>query len=70
LLHALWVDNATVSLNWNSLAGTTYRVLSTTNLANATWTALVPDILANGPNSALTVTNSNTGTFYRVIVVQ
>jgi hypothetical protein len=70
LLHATPLGKELVTLNWSSLAGTSYRVLSTTNLAGATWTAPAPDIVATGPVAGLTVTNSSVETLYRVVVVQ
>jgi len=69
LLQATHTTGNVLTLNWSAAAGTAYRLLSTTNLANPTWTLLLPDVVAAGPSVSVVVTNSSPMTFYRVAVI-
>jgi hypothetical protein len=64
------VSSGGVILTWSAIAGTTYQVQFKTNLTDATWTALVPSVLAAGTTASITDTNGNGTAFYRLLVVQ
>ena len=57
-------------LSWPANPGSTYRLQSTTNLANAVWTAVPPDITATGSVAKVTNRLSGPVTFYRVLVIE
>ncbi len=54
-IQSLRVSNGAAVLTWSSVAGTTYRVQYKTNVTDAVWQTISPDILASG--STLSVTN-------------
>jgi autotransporter-associated beta strand protein len=59
-----------VTLTWNSLAGTTYRVQYTTAFNPATWIDLTPDVTASGSTATYTDTGAaDLARFYRVRVI-
>jgi len=47
-------DTDTVTISWNSIAGKTYRLQSSTNLDNGTWTDLGNAIPATGLSTSAT----------------
>jgi hypothetical protein len=61
-------SNGLVSLIWNTVSGMTYRVQFKTNLLDAAWTDLAPDVVAVGATSGFTQTNLSSTAFYRVLV--
>lgn len=67
LLTNLTVSNQIVNVAWTALAGQTYRLQFTTNLASTNWSSVPPDVTAAGPivthTNALTPAPMN---FYRV----
>ncbi len=57
-----------ITLVWQAFPGRTYRVVSTTDLASGSWTALGADVTATGTTATATDdTSGNTQRFYRVI---
>jgi len=69
-LESISRTNGFVALTWSALANTTYRIQVKTNLNDAAWTDLAPDIQATGPNASAADIPSATGSsFYRVFVV-
>ncbi len=65
------VSNDVVTLTWDAIAGITYRVQFKTNLTDAVWTDLVPDVLATGPTANATdLVRTNSPSFYRLFVPQ
>jgi hypothetical protein len=68
-LQTISVSNDVVMLSWSSVSGTVYRVQFKSELSDAAWTDLSPDVQASGPIAS--VTNSmatNASTFYRLQV--
>jgi len=64
------LSNDTLTITWNSISGTTYRVQYDTQLGDTNWTDLPPDILATDVTSSQTDTNlTDPQRFYRVLVV-
>jgi hypothetical protein len=56
-------------LTWSANAGIKYRVQYKTNLNNATWTSVAPDVTATNTTATQTQTISDGQKFYRVISV-
>jgi len=63
------VAGNSVTLTWSAIAGDSYRVQFKSNLTDAAWTDLGPDVLASGPTASTTHTNANLTSFYRIVVV-
>jgi hypothetical protein len=57
-------SNLTVSLQWQSVAGQSYRVEASSNLA--TWSVLSPNLLATGANFTFTTNVATEVSFYRI----
>ena len=70
LLQLMGLSNDVVTLTWSALAGTFYRIQFKTNLADAAWTDLVPDIQSTGPTATTTdAVSMRSSSYYRVFVV-
>jgi hypothetical protein len=65
---ALRLTNGIATLTWRSIAGTTYRVQYKTNLNDATWLSLTPDILAAGSTTTATDQPLAQRRCYRIMV--
>ena len=57
------------TLAWEAIPGSTYRVLSSTNLADALWVPFTPDVVATNSTATFTDSNPQPVTFYRLLVV-
>ena len=62
--------NGVMTLTWNSIPGTTYRVEYKNSLSDSAWNPLAPDVVASGPAAAKTDPVGVGQRFYRVAVVQ
>jgi subtilisin family serine protease len=62
--------NGVITLTWNSIPGTTYRVEYKNSLSDPAWNPLAPDVVASGPAAAETDPVGVGQRFYRVEVVQ
>ena len=61
-------SNGVVSLTWNSVSGTVYRVQYTPELGIDTWSNLVPDVQATGTTASTSDDTGGAGQrFYRVL---
>ena len=70
VLETITSSNDTISLTWSAISGSTYRVQFETNLNNAIWLDLPPDVVATGPTATAADTMpTNAARFYRVRVV-
>ena len=65
-LNAPAVKSGAVTLTWSALEGGTYEVQSTTNIANAAWTALSTSVSPNKMTGSYTNVTSAPANFYRV----
>jgi uncharacterized repeat protein (TIGR01451 family) len=64
------LSNDTLTITWNSISGTTYRVQYDSQLGDTNWIDLPPDVLAIDITSSQTDTNlTDPQRFYRVLVV-
>ena len=64
------LSNDTLTLTWDSISSTTYRVQYDTQLGDTNWITLPPDVTATSSTSSQTDTNlTDTQRFYRVLVV-
>ncbi len=64
------LTNGIVTLTWSAIAGLNYQPQFETNLTDNVWTAFPSNVLAAGPITSTTDTNStNTNLFYRIFVV-
>ena len=64
------LSNDTLTITWNSISGTTYRVQYDSQLGDTNWIDLPPDVLATDVTSSQTDTNlTDPQRFYRVLVV-
>jgi hypothetical protein len=66
-ITSMVVSNKTAVITWSSIAGDYYRLQYKTNILDANWTEVTPDILAIGP--VTTTTNILIGVkqrFYRI----
>jgi hypothetical protein len=69
LLQAVAVSNS-LTLSWNAISGQIYRVQFKSNLSDANWTDLIPDVTASGSSAQKIDTLGPSATrFYRVKVV-
>jgi hypothetical protein len=60
--------NGTVTLSWSAISGAVYRVQYTPDISSTSWTALTPDVTANGTNaSSIDVIAGEVQRFYRVV---
>jgi len=68
VIQSIIRSQSVISLQWSAVAGRTYRVEYSGNLAQTNWTKLTPDVLASGSTAAATnsIGTSNLR-FYRVI---
>jgi hypothetical protein len=64
------VSGNLISLSWTAIPATTYRVQFKSNILDAAWADLSPDVVASGATAGTTQTNLNPSGFYRVLVVQ
>ena len=63
------LTNGIVTLTWSAIAGLSYQPQFETNLTDNVWTAFPSNVLAAGPITSTTDTNSaNTNLFYRIFV--
>jgi hypothetical protein len=63
-------QTGTVLIQWTSVTNVTYRVQCRTNLTDASWVDLTPDVTATNSISSLGDNSSaNAQRFYRVMVV-
>jgi hypothetical protein len=70
VLEKLTLSSGTAFLTWSSISAATYRVQFKTNLTDASWVDLVPDVSATGTTASTTNTMATTATqFYRVFMV-
>jgi hypothetical protein len=70
VLETIAISGNTAMVTWSAIAGTTYRVQSKTNLADAGWVDLVPDVTATGATASTTDSaGTNDARLYRVFVV-
>jgi uncharacterized repeat protein (TIGR01451 family) len=70
LLTGITVSNQIVNVAWTAVAGQVYRMQFTTNLATGCWSAVAPDVTADGPTATHTnVFNPAAMNFYRVQLV-
>lgn len=70
ILQSIAVTNQVIWLRWNAITGQKYRVQLKTNLSQANWSNLAPEIVATGPlASATNATSVGTRQFYRVMLV-
>lgn len=70
VILSISLSNLVTTLKWSSVPGRTYRFQYKTNLIDAAWTAVSPDIVATG--SVVTATNSVGTTsrrFYSVLLL-
>jgi hypothetical protein len=64
------VSNSTVSISWDAIPGTTYRLQYEDNLDNNQWISLTPDVTATGPSAGATDTLASNRRFYRVMLIR
>ena len=70
VLTSIVVSNRIVNVAWTALAGQAYRLQFTTNLANANWSSVSPDVIADGATATHTnAFDSAALNFYRVQVL-
>jgi hypothetical protein len=63
-------SNGIVSLTWNSVSGSVYRVEYTPDLGADTWSNLVPDVQATDTTASTTDDTGGAGQrFYRVLML-
>jgi hypothetical protein len=68
-ISSIGVSNATVTITWASIPGTTYRVQFKNNLGDTSWSNLVPDVTATGTTASQTDAVGTTRRFYRIMLV-
>jgi hypothetical protein len=69
-LQAVALSNNLLNLSWNSISGQVYRVQFKSNLVNAFWTNLPPDVTAAGSTAAkIDSIGPSAARFYRVQVL-
>ena len=61
--------NGTVTFVWSTVAGQTYQVQSSTNLAQGNWVNLGPSVVAGDTNAAASDFTTNTQEFYQVLLL-
>lgn len=69
LIQQIELAGTNIVLTWSAINGTTYRVQAKTNLTEATWFDLTPDIAATGATATRTEPLGNDAKFYRVRVL-
>jgi hypothetical protein len=62
------VSSNQVTLNWDAISGKSYQLQFKTNLADAAWSVLVPNVVATNTTASATETNASLTTFYRITV--
>jgi VCBS repeat-containing protein len=70
VILSISLSNLVTTLKWTSVPGRTYRLQYKTNLLDANWTAVTPDIVAAG--SVVTATNpvgTTSRRFYKVLLL-
>jgi hypothetical protein len=67
-VHTIGVNGSTITLAWNGVEGGSYRVESTPNLVNPTWTDVVTGVNVPEASNSGTTVHASTGLqrFYRV----
>jgi hypothetical protein len=68
-ISSLTVTNGGAWLTWSAVSGATYRVQYKTNLADAAWSDLSPDVVANGATASMTNQPLVSRRFYRVLAL-
>jgi hypothetical protein len=64
------LTNQVVIISWSTVAGATYGLQHATNLYNAIWNSLAPEVTATGPTASQTNAVGNAPQqFYRVMLV-
>jgi uncharacterized repeat protein (TIGR01451 family) len=70
VLQSIAISNDVVTLVWSAIAGQGYRVQFETNVDDAAWSALAPDVTASGPTATNTdLTDGTAQRLYRVMVL-
>lgn len=69
-IRSVTVTNGSVTILWDSIQGTHYRVQHTADPAGGTWESLTPDVVAAGPTATVTETMRTGPLLYRVQLVQ
>jgi hypothetical protein len=70
LLTSIQLSNQVVVLNWNSIAGRSYRVEYKNHLGEPDWTALATNLPAPGSNLSLTdPVGTNIQRIYRIVLL-
>ena len=70
VLEAIVMAGNSATLTWDAISGTTYRIQFKTNLTDAAWSDLAPDVTATGATaSASDPSSTNDMRFYRILVV-
>ncbi len=70
MIEAVSVTNDTVIMTWSAIAGQGYRLQYRTNVGDAIWNDLAPDVTATGPNATATdAPGAVSQRFYRVLVL-
>jgi hypothetical protein len=70
VILSISLSNLVTTLKWSSVAGRTYRLQYKTNLLDANWTAVTPNVVATG--SVVTATNpvgTTSRRFYNVLLL-
>ena len=68
-IQNLVATNGAVTLTWSSVVGKTYRVEYKTNLTDAAWSTLAPDIIAGGLSTSFTDPSLVSRRFYRILAL-
>jgi hypothetical protein len=63
------ISGTNVTVTWSAIKDVTYRVQFKTDLEDAAWIDLVPDVTASGVTASLTDAVVPTQRFYRVVVL-
>jgi hypothetical protein len=68
MVTSIGLSNQTVTLSWNAIPGRGYDVEFKNDLNETNWTALVTNLVANGPTAATTdAVGTNTQRLYRIV---
>jgi hypothetical protein len=70
VIQSITVSNGIVTIKWNSVSNLSYRLQYKQNLADSTWSNVVPDVTATGSIVIATNgVNNSTQQFFRVMLL-
>lgn len=71
VIESIVLAEDSLVISWSAVGGNSYRLQFTDGLGNATWTDVLPEMMATGPTATITnAIGSAPQRFYRVLLVQ